>query len=70
MASAILLSHPLHTLSQGTDLSCVLDLEDPYRMPLERLEDLIMAQLADEIRAYLFGLYDMRRAAIYAGGVR
>jgi len=68
MAKFILPSHPLSALSQDSDLSCVLDLEDPHRMSLERLEGLITAQPAGEIRAYLFGLYDMRRAAVYAGG--
>ncbi len=69
MANPILLSHPLRSLSQDSDLSCVLDLEDPYRMSLARLEEIIAVQPAGEIRAYLFGLYDMRRAAVYAGGV-
>lgn len=68
MADTIQSIHPLRTLSQDSALSCVLDLEDPFRMTLERLEGLIAAEPEGEIRAYLFGLYDMRRAAVYAGG--
>lgn len=68
MADAILSAHPLRTLSQESDLSCVLDLENPFYMTLERLEGLITAEPEGEIRAYLFGLYDMRRAAVYARG--
>ncbi|OAV63731.1 hypothetical protein Barb4_04784 [Bacteroidales bacterium Barb4] len=45
-----------------------LDLENPFYMTLERLEGLITAEPPGEIRAYLFGLYDMRRAAVYARG--
>ncbi|SOY62192.1 conserved hypothetical protein [Cupriavidus phytorum] len=68
MADTILAVHPLRTLLQDSDLSCVLDLENPFYMTLERLEGLISAEPTAEIRAYLFGLYDMRRAAVYAGG--
>lgn len=66
MADAILAAHPLRTLSQDSDLSCVLDLEDPYHMTLERLESLIQAQPVGEIRGWLYGVYDMRRATLYA----
>ncbi|AGW91169.1 MULTISPECIES: hypothetical protein [Cupriavidus] len=68
MADAILAAHPLRTLPQDSDLSCVLDLENPFYMTLERLEGLITTQPAGEIRAYLYGLWDMRRAAVYAEG--
>ncbi|MFC4518826.1 hypothetical protein [Cupriavidus pinatubonensis] len=66
MADAILSTHPLRTLPEDSDLSCILDIEDPYRMSLGRLEDLIAAQPAGEIRGWLYGVYDMRRAALYA----
>lgn len=66
MADAILAAHPLCTLSQDSDLSWILDSEDPYRMTLERLVSLIHAQPAGEIRGWLYGVWDMRRAAEYA----
>lgn len=68
MADTIQSTHPLRTLCQDSVLSCVLDLEDPFHMTLERLEGLIAAEPEGEIRAYLFGLYDMRRASVYAVG--
>jgi hypothetical protein len=37
-------------------------------MPLDRLKTLIERTEPGEMRGYLFGLYDLRRAAVYAGG--
>ncbi|MDH6149699.1 MULTISPECIES: hypothetical protein [Paraburkholderia] len=68
MAAPILLAHPLTSLSPDCELSLVFEREDPFHMPLERLETLIERSEPGEMRAYLFGLYDLRRAVVYAGG--
>ncbi|NUA26304.1 hypothetical protein [Cupriavidus basilensis] len=68
MADKILETHPLRALPKDSALALVLELENPFLMSLERLEEIIEAEPVSSVRAYLFGLYDMRRAAIYAGG--
>lgn len=64
MASAILSLHPLQTLSLDSDLSVVLELEDPLLMDPERLEELIRECANDAepaVWGYLCGLLDQRR---------
>lgn len=69
MANASLqqLVHPLESLSCDADLAVVFECEDPFLMPLDRFEELIRTTAPGELRGYLFGLYDQRRAAIYSG---
>jgi len=59
--------HPLNLLSQDHPLALVFEIEDPFRMALERFEDLIHEAENETLRAYLWGLYDQRRVAIYSG---
>jgi hypothetical protein len=61
-------SHPLSSLPFDTDLSVVFETEDMWHMSLQRLETLIKRTAPGETRAYLYGLYDMRRSVVYAGG--
>lgn len=68
MAAPILPAHPLNGLPPDCELSLVFEIEDPFHMPLERLETLIERSGPGEMRGYLFGLYDLRRAIVYAGG--
>ena len=68
MAAPILLAHPLNGLSPDCELSLVFEREDPALMDLHRLESLIERAGPGDIRSYLFGLYDLRRAVVYAGG--
>jgi len=67
MANAILQAHPLSSLPLESHLALVFECEDPFLMPLYRLETLIQGTEAGELRGYLFGLYDMRRAVVYVG---
>lgn len=41
MAAPILPPHPLDGLPPDCELSLVFEMEDPFRMPLDRLESLI-----------------------------
>ncbi|WP_176059962.1 hypothetical protein [Paraburkholderia sp. BCC1876] len=67
MANAIL-HHPLSTLPVDSALLLVFQCEDPFLMPLNRIEELIReAKPGSELRGYLWGLYDQRRAAVYSG---
>ena len=69
MAAPILPAHPLNGLPLDCELSVVLETEDPFHMPLDRLESLIEdTQPGTEMRGYLFGLLDLRRAVAYARG--
>ncbi|MBW5287865.1 hypothetical protein [Burkholderia gladioli] len=68
MANSILASHPLSSLSIDSDLSIEFELRDPFHMPLDLLESLIESTEPGEVRGYLFGLYDLRRATVYARG--
>ncbi|MGS1070548.1 hypothetical protein [Burkholderia glumae] len=69
MAAPILPTHPLDGLPPDCELSLVFEMEDPFRMPLDRLESLIEStEPGTEIRGYLFGLYDLLRSVVYAGG--
>ncbi|USS46261.1 hypothetical protein NFI99_15120 [Burkholderia glumae] len=69
MATRILPPHPLDSLPPDCELSLVFEMEDPFRMPLDRLESLIEGtEPGTEIRGYLFGLYDLLRSVVYAGG--
>lgn len=68
MAVPILPSHPVNDLQLDCELSVVFETEDPFHMPLDRLEALIQRSEPGEMRGYLFGLYDLRRAVVYAGG--
>ncbi|MBC8721430.1 hypothetical protein F6X37_07450 [Paraburkholderia sp. 31.1] len=68
MAAPILPAHPLNGLPLDCELSVVFETEDPFRMPLDRLKTLIERSEPGEMRGYLFGLYDLRRAVVYAGG--
>lgn len=61
-------THPLSSLSPDSELALVLQLEDPALMDLHRLESLIERAGPGDIRSYLFGLYDLRRAVVYAVG--
>jgi hypothetical protein len=71
MATTILARHPLATLSSDSDLALVLELEDPVLMSPERLEEVLRlsapGEVEPEVRAYLWGLYDQRRIAVYSG---
>jgi hypothetical protein len=67
MASRILQTHPLSSLPIESTFALVFESEDPFLMSLDRLESLIEATAADELPGYRFGLYDMRRAAVYVG---
>jgi len=67
MASRILQAHPLSFLPIESTLALVFESEDPFLMSLDRLESLIQETAADDLRGYLFGLYDMRRASVYVG---
>lgn len=68
MAAPILPSHPFNGLSLDCELSVVFETEDPFHMPLGRLETLIERSEPGEMRGYLFGLYDLRRAIVYSRG--
>ena len=68
MATAIVAArrHPLQTLSTDSDLSFVLELEDPMLMSEERLADLLQASrpgdsVEPEVWGYLHGLLDQLR---------
>jgi hypothetical protein len=71
MANTILARHPLATLSSDSDLALILELEDPLLMSPERLEEILRlsrpSEVEPEVRAYLWGLYDQRRVAVYSG---
>lgn len=71
MANTILARHPLATLSSDSDLALILELEDPLLMSPDRLEEVLRLsrpiEVEPEVRAYLWGLYDQRRVAVYAG---
>lgn len=69
MANGILASHPLSSLPSESELSIAFELSDPFHMPLDRLESLIEGtEPGTEVRGYLFGLLDLRRAVVYARG--
>jgi hypothetical protein len=69
MAAPILPAHPLNGLPLDCGLSIVFETEDPFHMPLDRLESLIEGtEPGTEARGYLFGLLDARRAVVYARG--
>jgi len=68
MANSILASHPLSSLSSASELSIEFELSDPFHMPLDRLESLIESTEPGEVRGYLYGLYDLLRAMVYARG--
>ncbi len=59
--------HPLQSIAIDSELSIVFELEDPFLMSLERFEELIRTTVPGELRGYLWGLFDQRRAAIYSG---
>lgn len=62
-------SHPLSSLSSESKLLIEFELSDPFHMPLDRLESLIEdTEPGTEMRGYLFGLLDLRRAVVYARG--
>jgi hypothetical protein len=60
MASTILV-HPIERLGKYSDMAFVFECEDPFQMSDERIWELITLAPTMEIRAYLFGLADMRR---------
>ncbi|HDR9318690.1 TPA: hypothetical protein QDB16_005263 [Burkholderia vietnamiensis] len=69
MAAPILPAHPLNGLPLDCELSLVFETEDPFHMPLDRLKVLIEStEPGTEMRGYLFGLYDLRCAVVYARG--
>ncbi|WP_293035210.1 hypothetical protein [Paraburkholderia sp.] len=69
MAAPILPAHPLYGLPLDCELAVVFETEDPFHMPLDRLESLIEdTEPGTEMRGYLCGLYDLRRAVVYARG--
>jgi hypothetical protein len=67
-ATILQATHPLSVLPIDSPLAIVFECEDPFRMDLDRIEELILATEPGELRGFLFGLYDQRRAAIYSGG--
>lgn len=69
MANTHSSSHPLSSISSDSELSIAFELSDPFHMPLDRLESLIEGtEPGTEVRGYLFGLLDLRRAVVYARG--
>ncbi len=59
--------HPLAGLPDDSALGPIFDYENPFLMSLDRFEELIRDTAPGELRGYLFGLYDQRRAAIFSG---
>ncbi|WP_175794793.1 hypothetical protein [Burkholderia ambifaria] len=69
MANKHFSSHPLSSISSDSELSIAFELNDPFHMPLDQLESLIEStEPGTEMRGYLFGLYDLRCAVVYARG--
>lgn len=68
MAGRILPPHPLNGLQLDCELFAIFETEDPFHMSLDRLKTLIERSEPGEMRGYLFGLYDLRRAVVYARG--
>ncbi|MFL9903329.1 hypothetical protein PQR71_35235 [Paraburkholderia fungorum] len=64
------LVHPIESLSRDVELSLVFELEDIFLMPLDRIVELIGETNDALLRGYLFGVYDMRRSAIYSGSTQ
>lgn len=69
-----ILHHPIFSPAPGRieldtyspeEIQLILECEDPFLMPLARLENLINGTVASgsagQIRAYLVGIFDMRR---------
>ncbi len=60
MAVPILSSHPISTLPRNSALSQILELRDPFLIPLADLESLIQEAPTARMQGYLFGVRDMR----------
>jgi hypothetical protein len=55
--------HPLSSIPFDDDLSIVFELEDPFRMSAERIQELAIACSSDYplASAYLYGLLEQRQ---------
>ncbi|TDG01893.1 hypothetical protein E1N52_42625 [Paraburkholderia guartelaensis] len=63
MADAILSLHPCQTLSLDSDLSVVLELENPHQMTDDRLTELISSSqstVEPAVWGYLYGIWESR----------
>ncbi|AMP70037.1 hypothetical protein PP715_21355 [Ralstonia solanacearum] len=60
MAVPILSSHPISTLPRDSELSQILELRDPFLIPLADLDLLIQEAPTARMQGYLFGVRDMR----------
>lgn len=61
MAVPILALHPISTLPRNSELSQILELRDPFLIPVEDLELLIQEAPTALARGYLWGVLDARR---------
>lgn len=63
MADAILSLHPCQTLSLESDLSVVLELENPHHMTDQRLAELVRSSqstVEPAVWGYLYGIWESR----------
>lgn len=60
MAVPILASHPISTLPRDSELSQILEIRDPFLIPLSDLDQLIQAAPTARMQGYLFGVRDAR----------
>lgn len=71
MAVPILSSHPISTLPRDSELSRILEIRDPFLIPLSDLEQLIEEAPTARMQGYLWGVLDMRlmlKACMGEGG--
>lgn len=61
MAVPILSSHPISALPRDCELSQILELRDPFLIPLADLELLIQEAPTALAQGYLWGVLDARR---------
>ncbi|SFO86672.1 hypothetical protein [Ralstonia sp. NFACC01] len=61
MAVPILSSHPISALPRDSELSQILELRDPFLIPLADLEQLIQEAPTAPAQGYLWGVLDARR---------
>ncbi|MCD9228631.1 hypothetical protein ACPPTR_09040 [Ralstonia pseudosolanacearum] len=61
MAVPILPSHPISALPRDSELSQILELRDPFLIPLADLELLIQEAPTARMQGYLWGVLDARR---------
>ena len=61
MAVSILSPHPISTLPRHSELSQILELRDPFLIPLADLDLLIREAPTALMQGYLCGVLDARR---------